>query len=132
LAREAAACIGDLTAAPLPIQFFGFYRVDFVTSRKQLYLRVLHLKKELKKLSPGDRVTLLHSICFERVEPTAEFKLRLKSCRDAAHDVEQPNLPQAPQRKGNIFYITIASFNIISDVFTLPGGQMRPIFRALA
>jgi hypothetical protein len=120
------------TLLPLLFQFFGFYRVDFVTSRKQLYLRVLHLKKELKKLSPGDRVTLLHSICFERVEPTALLKLRLKSCHDVAHDVEQPNLPQAPQRKGNIFYITIASFNIISDIFTLSGGHTRPIFRGLA
>jgi hypothetical protein len=54
------------TLLPLLFQFCGYSWVDFVTSNGQLYRRVLHLKCELKNLSPGDRETLLHSVCFER------------------------------------------------------------------
>ena len=53
------------TLLPLLFQFFGFYRVDFVTSEKQLYQRARKLKKQLGQLSPGDREILLHSVCFE-------------------------------------------------------------------
>jgi hypothetical protein len=70
---------------PLLFQFFGFYRVDFVTSEKQLYQRARKLKNQLEQLSPGDREIRLHSVCFER----APVKRRTTTSTTSSDDSKQ-------------------------------------------
>jgi hypothetical protein len=75
------------TLLPLLFKFFGFYRAAFITSRKQLYLRVMRLKNELEKLSPGARETHLHSFCFETAPMRRRTALSTASSSDG--DLQQ-------------------------------------------